>query len=268
MAAVTPAAARAALTRAGMGSLAKFSDDRVVVAVYAEHRRDLARLAETPLGTSTRAAPPFPAPSDMDPKMRAGYDATAASRQPGTSTTATPAPTRSGRVSDVETLTTHAVPPGARGTAAPERFEDDTGPEPNLGDTDQPVTRQQLIDVLVDFGMDPDVLTEDVPDEVLEEYLRVLLADRQGNGTAGEPSPEGQPGEGQATGGQGNGGDIDDSMVRGYAELHKDRLMRVHRLSVEQFADGFTAFKRNHRHAFAGARPGQRAAAFLGLHKH
>jgi hypothetical protein len=262
---VTPAAARAALERAGMGSLARFSDDRVVVQVFNDHRADIAKLAERPLGTSTAAAPPFP--QVIGPTMRSGYDATAASQQPGTSTTATPAPTRT-PARDGDPL----VRPGARGTAAPEAFDDtDTGPGPNLGATgDEAVSRQELIEALVDFGMDPSVLTEDVPDEVLEEYLRVLLADRQGNGGEAPEgmAPEGMAPEGQAGTGQGNGGDIDDSMVRGYAELHRDRLLKVHRLSVEQFSDGFRAFRRNHRHEYAGARPGQRAAAFLGLHKH
>jgi hypothetical protein len=244
--AVTPSVARAALERVGLGSLARSSSDAVVLYAYSENRGHLRKYAERELGTQTKGASPFPAASDYDPT---GLGAAPPARQPGVSTTPAAAPTRSGRVGDVEDLDTHVVAPGSRGRADPEgaqAFQDDA----------EPVSPDELASALVDYGMDPAVVGT-MSTDVLSEVLRCLLAAEQGEGEGGgEEPPEGQSGE-----------DVDDAVVNGYAELNRVPLMRRYRLSPQEFSTGFKAYRTNHRRELAGARPGQAAAGYLGFHK-
>jgi hypothetical protein len=235
---VTPSVARAALERAGMGGIARSSSDAVVLHTYAEHRGFLRRFAEQELGTQTKAANPFPSAADTDPHLPPDYAATPASRQPGVSTSPTAAPTRSGRVEDVENLDTHEVPAGARGRADPEGaqvFQDDA----------EPVSPDELASALVDYGRDPDVVGS-MSTDMMGEVLRCLLAAEQGGG---------------------EGEDVDDAVVNGYAELNRMPLMQRYRLSPQEFATGFKAYRSNHRRELASARPGQAAAGFLGMYK-
>jgi hypothetical protein len=65
--------------------------------------------------------------------------------------------------------------PGARGTADPEgpnRFDDDGAP---VDESPEPVSREELLAALEEFGMDVGVITDAVPDEVLGEMVRLLV---------------------------------------------------------------------------------------------